>query len=247
MIASDFISMCAYVPQCRELKYTADRIASLGTNLQFNNGELSVISHTYEDGVGIITLDGVVREINGNLLFSTSYSVNSIYIPPTIIELGNLNASVSEVHIYDLARWLALDFGYSSSGVSYGTAPTTSNILSDAKLYMYGELLEDIIVPDTVTRIGTAVMMGAQIKSVTIPESVTSISSFAFFNYKRTIKIYMEGLVPPAIGRGTHPFSSYSSYYMKYTYSNSIYVPESALDSYKEKWPDYESVIHPNQ
>lgn len=77
------------------------------------------------------------------------------------LECAKLNA----VHISDLAAWCAMDI-----------YDETSNPLYYAhNLYLNGELVTDLVIPDGVTRIPARAFYGATcLRSVTLPDSVTS-------------------------------------------------------------------------
>ena len=95
--------------------------------------------------------------------------------PVTSIEYAafyNCNGLTS-VHVTDLAKWCGISFGGS-----------TANPLFYAKnLYLNGELLTELTIPDSVTSIGSYAFYNcSRLTSVTIPDSVTSIGYYAFYN-----------------------------------------------------------------
>ena len=104
---------------------------------------------------------------------------DSVTIPSTITYLGmeafggmyneNLN-----VYISDLKAWCNIDFG--------GSADYCGNpLMNGGKLYLNGELVENLVIPDEVTSIRSQAFYGyTYLKSVTIPDSVTSIGWWAF-------------------------------------------------------------------
>lgn len=79
-------------------------------------------------------------------------------------------SELEKVYISDLAAWCAIDFGN-----------WRSNPLSCADLYLNGELVTEIVIPEGVTRIGDyAFFCCDSLTKVTIPEGVTSIGKRAF-------------------------------------------------------------------
>lgn len=103
-------------------------------------------------------------------------SMTSIYLPSTIKELFSPFTwciNLQSVYIADLAKWCEIEFSV-----------TNSNPLMYAKeLYVNGELVTDIIIPDTVTKINSGAFYfveGTTIKSVTIPNTVKEMEECAF-------------------------------------------------------------------
>ena len=94
--------------------------------------------------------------------------------------------------IPDIESWCRITFTpYHANGSYY--YDYTSNPLDIAHdLYMNGEKVVDLIVPNTVTSIGAFAFWQSSIASVTIPNSVTTISTAAFYG--------CEGLKTLALG-----------------------------------------------
>ena len=103
-------------------------------------------------------------------------NISSITIPDSIISIGDMafysSRGLTSVYITDIAAWCAIDFGGSS----------LSNPLEVAQnLYVNGELVTDLIIPDSVTSIGDQAFAGCtSLTSIVIPDSVTSIGDEAF-------------------------------------------------------------------
>ena len=113
----------------------------------------------------------------GKYAFCGCYSLTSITIPESVTSIGG-NAfyecsSLKSVHITDLAAWCNIDFvDYSANPLCYAH-----------KLYLNGELVKDLVIPNSVTSIGDYAFYGcSSLTSITIPESVTSIGNWAFGN-----------------------------------------------------------------
>jgi len=125
-----------------------------------------------------VPTDGSVTNI-ATYAFSNCSGLTSITIPASVTSIG-YNAfsgcnDLKEVHITDIAKWCGITFAKSAN-------ISTSNPLHYAhNLYLNGELVTDLIIPDTITEIKRlAFDRCTSITSVTIPDSVTSIGSDAF-------------------------------------------------------------------
>lgn len=79
--------------------------------------------------------------------------------------------NLKTVQISDLAAWCNIEFGMENSN------PLT---LDGANLYLDGEAVSELIIPEGVTSIGNYAFCGTSFRSVTIPDSVASIGHAAF-------------------------------------------------------------------
>jgi hypothetical protein len=113
----------------------------------------------------------------GQYAFYNCSSLTSVTIPESVTKIGTEAFSgcsgLKRVDITDLEAWLNISF-----------KSNTSNPLYYAKhLYLNGELVTDIVIPNTLTVINDYAFYGwKSITSVTIPESITSIGKYAFAN-----------------------------------------------------------------
>lgn len=121
-------------------------------------------------------------EVNGYIVKSIAdkafsrCSLRSVTIPESVTTIGEYafdNCSgLTCVNITDLAAWCKISFGSDSS-----------NPLRYAHhLYMDGEEITNLVIPEGVTTIGDYAFRGCSgLTSVTIPESVTRIGDTAFY------------------------------------------------------------------
>lgn len=112
--------------------------------------------------------------------------VKRVYIPKTITKVYQqafeYYRRIEEVHIQDLKAWCNIEFGIGSS----------SPLRNGARLYVNGEQILDLVIPDTITEIQDYAFHGASgIKSVTIGDNVTKIGEYAFYRCADLREIYV--------------------------------------------------------
>ena len=134
-----------------------------------------------------ISPDGETVVGIGSRAFYNCQTITSVHIPSTINSIGSyafyLCSNIEEVHITDLAAWCNVSMSrYSDNPIYYSK-----------NLYVNGELLTDLVIPDGVKSVGTyAFDMCQSLKSVTIPESVEIIGSSAFYGCKNIESIIVD-------------------------------------------------------
>lgn len=104
----------------------------------------------------------------------------SVSIPSSVKTIGTdafYNGAIKNVYISDLAAWCNIDFN--------------SNPLNNAEsLYLDGDLITDLIIPEGVTEIKALAFNGCgSIESLSISQSTTSIANNAFANCSNIVKI----------------------------------------------------------
>lgn len=112
----------------------------------------------------------------GSMAFYHCAEMESVSIPATVEKVGSYIftncTGLKAVYIKDLKSWCRLSW-------------TGGNPLACAHtLYVNGEEVKDLVIPEGIPTIGEAAFGGCDMVSVTIPNSVTSIESYAFARCK---------------------------------------------------------------
>ena len=145
------------------------------TNVTIPNNITTIGSSAFNgcSGLTSVTIGNSVTYI-GSSAFSSCSGLTSVTIPNSITYIGSSAFSkcsnLKEVLITDLTAWCNIYF-----------SSNDSNPLYYAKnLYLNGELVTNLVIPDSITEIGNNAFTGCNIARVTIPNSVTRIKDRAF-------------------------------------------------------------------
>ena len=142
-------------------------------------------------------------------------NLTSVTIPNSVTSIGNYAfqfcSSLTSVYITDIAAWCAIDFDYHYSNPLYYAK----------NLYLNGNLVTDLVIPDGVTTIGDYAFSGCtSLTSVTIGNLVTSIGNSAFYNCTSLTTINYTGTEAEwnAISKGYDWNDGTGSYTINYNY-----------------------------
>ena len=135
-----------------------------------------------------ITIPEGVTSIGRGAFYDCS-SLTSITIPESVTSIGG-NAfsdcsSLTAVHISSLEAWCRISF------LGNMFPHCSSNPLFYAKnLYLNGNLVTELSIPEGVTSIGSYTFYNCNnLISINIPESVTSIGNYAFYGCSKLYKV----------------------------------------------------------
>ncbi len=145
------------------------------------------------DSFTSVTIGNSVSSI-GYQAFNGCYKLASITIPNSVTSIGSYAfygcSQISNVYIYDIAAWCNIEFvdNYSNPLYYVGNLYLIKNDSS--------ELIKDLFIPDSVTTIGDWAFYNCDnFTSITIPGSVTSIGEKTFCSSSYIKKIIFEGTV----------------------------------------------------
>ena len=132
-----------------------------------------------------VTYDGEPYSVTsiGEYAFSGCSGLTSVTILNSVTSIG-INAfsgcsGLTSVHISDLEAWCRIQFSTDSNPLYYAH-----------HLYLNGEEIKDLVIPNSVTSIGGSAFSGcSSLTSIAIPNSVTSIGRYAFSGCSRLTSV----------------------------------------------------------
>jgi hypothetical protein len=133
----------------------------------------------------------------GSHSFYACSALTEAEIPGSVDYIGNGAFfgcdSLEAVRISDITKWCKIDFASHSANPTYYAK----------KLYVNGELLTNLVIPEGVTEIKSYAFSGcSQINRLTLPKSVTSVGEGAFYRCANLTSVTVsEGLTVASIGK----------------------------------------------
>ncbi len=154
-----------------------------------NSGVTSVGSYAFYSCTELtsVTIGNGVTSIGG-IAFYGCTSLESFTIGNRVTSIGydvfHNCTSLNKVNISDIAAWCNISFA------TYNSNP----LYCAHNLYLNGKLVIDLVIPDSVTSIGSyAFSYCTGLTSVTIPDSVKSIGHYAFSGCTGLNTVYYPG------------------------------------------------------
>ena len=164
-----------------EITFEGFRLSEAMGDIEEISNPLYQAHHLYLNGVEVkdLVIPNTVTRITSYAFLGCS-SFTSVTIPSSVTSIGygafGLCDNIQSVHISDLAKWCEINFvdPYFDDWYGHGFSVLYSNPLRVAHhLYINGEEIKNLIIPNTVTKINDYAFEGASsITSVTIPNSV---------------------------------------------------------------------------
>ena len=173
---------------------------SIDGNLYSKDGKTLIQYAIGTQNESFVIPDGV-RSI-GDYAFDGCTSLTTLTIPDSLESVGDWAfsgcSSISSVYITDIVAWCNIDFyGATSNPCSpYPDAGDTEGSFVKTNLYLNGEMLVDLVIPDSVKDIRNYTFTCcASLKTVVLPDGIKSIGDGAF----RRCKFLTDITIPDSV------------------------------------------------
>ena len=206
------------------------------TSIDIPNSVTIIFESAFKGCTGLtsINIPNSVTSIGCEAFYGCT-GLTSVNIPNSVTLIGweafaNCTGLTS-VNITDLEAWCNIDFSYNANPLSYAH-----------HLFMNGEEITDLKIPNTVTSIGSDAFKGCTgLTSVTLPNSITSIGNYAFEYCTGLTDVYCLIEEPSKVNTGSSIFYLSSQDYTNRT----LHVPAGSLAAYQAdtKWNKYFGTI----
>ena len=187
-----------------------------------------IIYYAPLDLEGEYTVSESVSSIENNA-FAHCKDLTTIVIPSSVSSIGEY--AFDECSGLTMADFSSIDHLCS---IEFGNV-WSNPIYYTKKLYINGEEVKEVNIPDGLTSIGAYTFYGCSgLTSITIPESVTSIGWSAFNGCNlESVKVMTSN--PPTIGSSGFDYSTYNSAILD--------VPQSSLNAYlSTTWNNFKNI-----
>ena len=228
----------------------------------------TITSNTYENGKGIIKFNSTVTSIGANAFWDCS-TLNGITIPNSVTSIGNWAftdcPNLTDIAIPNAVRSIG-NYAFAYTGLTNITIPSSVTSIAmtafaacqslTTMIVEHGNTVYDSrnncnaiiktgtntlisgcknsVIPSGVTSIGDGAFRSCTLASITIPNSVTMIGMRAFYGCTALEYIIFMPDTPPSFLPNCFEDCSKLSI---------IYVPEKAVNTYKDKLSSYVDII----
>lgn len=178
--------------------YDSGLLSIIGTGEMYDYEAGEAPWYAYSDIITEIRITDGVTRIGANAFYGCALA-ETVDIPEKLSSVGTGAflgcASLTMVDIHDIASWVAIEFENSEA-----------NPLHEAEqLYINGELVTKLVIPEGVTRIGAKAFHSCKsITEIVLPHTLTEIGRKAFFK--------CDGLTKVTLPFGIRELGDYSFY-----------------------------------
>ena len=177
--------------------------------------------------------------------FNSCRPLKSVTIPNSLSKIGAFAFDdcnkLESVRITDLSAWCNMVFE---------KTPQSNPLQYAHNLYLNGEKITDLVIPDGVSAINDYAFYGIDCSSITIPQTVTSIGEEAFLCFysqdgSYSIKEVHVNRRTPIPFSNSFPYSFYYSDYDDIAYIDmKLYIPAGCYDAYSkdDRWKKFSSI-----
>ena len=223
--------------------------AEVTSNPNYYSGRVDIPASIAYDGV-----EYSVTSIHSEA-FSFCSALTTVSIPSSMTWIKYsafiFCRNLTSVYISDIAAWCSIDFTNNASNpLAYG-----------AELYLNGQVIKDLTIPDNVTKIGAYAFSGcSSLTSVTIPSGVTMIERNTFdccssltsvtigssvrYIYSKAFASCPELTDVFCLAENVPSTESdvFQDTHIEYA---TLHVPDSSIDAYKreEPWKNFKDIV----
>ena len=131
-----------------------------------------------------------------------TYNVTDTTSPTKICDR---TTGFTTMYVDGIEQPLSTGYTFSTTGEHTVDYKMNSTEIGDHTFTNCSGLTGELVIPNTVTRIGSAVFEGSSLKSIVIPDSVTSLGAYVFSRSK-VYKIKSYAVTAPTVGAATFMF-----------------------------------------
>ena len=189
------------------LYYGADTELTLPSDFDGENYEIFRYAFYGADNLTSVIIPDSVTAIGEHAFYSCS-ALTSVTVGSGVTRIGSdafwACSKLNGVYISDIGKWCVIDFSASA-----GSNP----LFYAKKLYLNGELVTKIVIPNTVTAISARAFYNCEgVTEAIIPDSVKSIGEYAFYGCKLLKNIRYGGSKPDweALPKGNNWYGVYN-------------------------------------